>query len=202
MKIEKQNFASALMLLALVLSINSGVAQSPVYKADVPSSLLTPDKVQTELLGDLEFFDGMPNEATVKKTMDFLDLSRATEAFLNGIPAASIYAMLEGLKDGGAEPGDLMMWEDYGDARTLGLTWNTTTPYSFAEINVKEEPAIVEIPAGKLVGAVDDAYFRWVTDLGFTGPNQGKGGKFVFVGPDYDGNLPDGLSSCQNTYLP
>ena len=166
----------------------------PKYKADIPVGLLTPDKVNTELLGELEFFDGMPSDATVTKTMDFLDLSRAAEAFLNGIPAASIYAMLEGLKDGGAAPGDLMMWEDYGDARTLGLTWNTTTPYSFAEINVKDEPAIVEVPAGKLVGAVDDAFFRWVTDLGFTGPNQGKGGKFVFVGPDYNGKLPKGYS--------
>ena len=39
---------------------------------------------------------------------------------------------------------------------------------------------------------MDDAFFRWVTDLGLTGPNQGKGGKYVFVGPDYKGELPDG----------
>jgi hypothetical protein len=43
-----------------------------------------------------------------------------------------------------------------------------------------------------LVGAVDDAFFRHITDLGATGPNQGKGGKFIFVGPDYKGTLPDG----------
>ena len=164
----------------------------PAYKADVPSSLLTPDKVQTEMLGELDFFDGMPSDATVKKTIDFLDLSRAVEAFLNGMPATSIYAMLEGMKQAGANPGDLVLWQDYGDARTLALTFNTSTPYAFAEINVKEEPMIVDVPPGMLVGAVDDAFFRWVTDLGVTGPNQGKGGKFVFVGPDYDGKLPDG----------
>jgi hypothetical protein len=167
-------------------------AAEPKYKADVPKSLITPDKVQTELLGELEFTDGMPSEATVKKTYDFIDLSRAVDAFLNGIPAASIYAMLEGLKQAGAEPGDLVLWEDLYDARSLLLTPQTTTPYAFAEINVKDEPAIVEVPAGRLVGAVDDAFFRWVTDLGLTGPNQGKGGKYVFVGPDYEGELPDG----------
>jgi len=174
--------------------MNSGFAQSPLYKADVPASLLTPDKVQTEMLGELEFFDGMPSDATVKKTIDFLDLSRAVEVFLNGMPATSIYAMLEGLKQAGAEPGDLVLWENYGDARTLALTFNTSTPYAFAEINVKTEPAIVEVPPGALVGAVDDAFFRWVTDLGVTGPNQGKGGKYVFVGPDYKGELPDGYT--------
>ena len=70
-------------------------AQKPKYAADVPEFLLTPDKVETDLLGDLEFFDGMPSEATVEKTFDFLDLTRGVETFLNGMPATSIYAMLE-----------------------------------------------------------------------------------------------------------
>jgi hypothetical protein len=172
--------------------LSSSSAADPKYKADVPDSLITPDKVQTEFLGELNFTDGMPSDATVKKTYDFLDLSRAVDAFLNGIPCTSIYAMLEGLKQAGAEPGDLALWENYGDARTLALTFNTSTPYAFAEINVKDEPAIVEVPPGFLVGAVDDAFFRYVTDMGVTGPNQGKGGKWVFVGPDYEGELPEG----------
>jgi hypothetical protein len=179
--------------LIIVLSLAAAqAADSPRYKADVPQGLVTPDKVQTEMLGELEFFDGMPSDATVKKTRDFIDLSRAVDSFLNGIPAASIYAMLEGLEQAGAEPGDLVLWENLYDARSLLLTPQTTTPYAFAEINVKAEPAIVEVPAGRLVGAVDDAFFRWVTDLGVTGPNQGKGGRYVFIGPDYEGELPDG----------
>ncbi|XZE56119.1 DUF1254 domain-containing protein [Planctomycetaceae bacterium SH139] len=173
-------------------SAQESTYKEPKYKADVPQSLITPDKVQTEMLGELEFTGGMPSEATVKKTYDFIDLSRSVDAFLNGIPPTSIYAMLEGMKQAGAKPGDLVLWENYGDARTLALTFNTSTPYAFAEINVKDEPVIVEVPAGRLVGAVDDAFFRWVTDLGVTGPNQGKGGKYVFVGPDYQGELPEG----------
>jgi hypothetical protein len=35
-------------------------SKEPKYAADVPEFLLTPDKVETDLLGDLEFFDGMP----------------------------------------------------------------------------------------------------------------------------------------------
>ena len=177
---------------ALTAIFSSASAAQPKYKADVPAGLITPDKVQTEMLGELDFFDGMPSDATVKKTRDFIDLSRAVDSFLNGIPAASIYAMLEGLKQAGAEPDDLVLWENLYDARSLLLTPQTTTPYAFAEINVKAEPAIVEVPAGALVGAVDDAFFRWVTDFGATGPNQGKGGTYVLVGPDYKGDLPDG----------
>ena len=85
--------------------MNDSTTKKPKYSADVPEYLLTPDKVETEFLGDLEFFDGMPSESTVKKAFDFLDLSRGVEAFLSGMPAASLYAMLEGLKDIGLEPG-------------------------------------------------------------------------------------------------
>ncbi len=93
--------------LLLTFSAWAKDAQTPKYAADVPEFLLTPDKVETDLLGDLEFFDGMPSEATVQKTYDFLDLSRGVDAFLNGMPATSTYAFLEGLKDAGLKPGDL-----------------------------------------------------------------------------------------------
>ena len=191
---KTKRFIITLLASAALFSgfLSSASAGEPKYKANVPKGLLTPDRVQTDILGELDFFDGMPSDATVKKTFDFIDLSRAVDSFLNGIPAASIYAMLEGLKEAGAEPGNLVLWENLYDARSLLLTPQTTTPYAFAEINVKAEPAIVEVPAGALVGAVDDAFFRWVTDFGATGPNQGKGGKYVFVGPDYEGDLPDG----------
>jgi hypothetical protein len=190
-----QRYASTLLVATVALGqiFVSASAQEPEYKADVPESLLTPNTVETELLGTLDFFDGMPSDETVRKTIDFLDTSRAAEAFLTGMPATSIYAMLEGMKQAGAEPGDLVLWENYGDARTLALTFNTSTPYAFAEINVRDEPMIVEVPPGQLVGAVDDAFFRHVTDLGATGPNRGTGGKWLFAGPDFSGSVPEGL---------
>ena len=80
------------------------VAQHPpTYAADVPDSILTPDLVKTERLGDLNFFDGLPSEETVKKVYDYLDTARGVDAFLNGMPAASIYAFLEGMKEAGMD---------------------------------------------------------------------------------------------------
>ena len=64
----------------------------------------------------------MPSESTAQKIYDFLDLSRGVDAFLNGMPAASIHAFLEGLKQAGLEPGDLGIAEDLLDARGLLLT--------------------------------------------------------------------------------
>ncbi|MFT5699171.1 MAG: hypothetical protein ACI8ZB_002028 [Desulforhopalus sp.] len=182
-------FTSLTLLLSFSAWANE--SQKPKYSAKVPEFLLTPDKVETELLGDLEFFDGMPSEATVQKTYEFLDLSRGVSAFLSGMPAASIYAFLEGLKDAGLKPGDLGITEGLLDARGLLLTAQSTTPYALAEIDLKNGPVVVELP-GPVLGTLDDACFHFVSDVGLTGPDQGKGGKYLFIGPDYEGEIPEG----------
>jgi hypothetical protein len=63
----------------------------PKYSAKVPPSIQTPDTVQTRI-GTLKFFDGLPDEETVQKVYDNLDFGRGVEAFLAGMPAASVYA--------------------------------------------------------------------------------------------------------------
>ena len=69
------------------------------YKADVPKSITTPDSVKTRI-GTLKFFDGLPDKATVEKVYDNLDFNRGTEAFMAGMPAASVEALKAGLFDG------------------------------------------------------------------------------------------------------
>ncbi len=38
----------------------------------------------------------------------------------------------------------------------------------------------------------DDFWFRYITDLGIAGPDKGKGGKFLFLPPDFTGTPPEG----------
>ena len=40
------------------------------------------------------------------------------------------------------------------------------------------------------LGVVDDMWFNWITDFGLPGPDRGEGGKYLFVPPDYKGELP------------
>ena len=77
------------------------------------------------------------------------------------------------------------------DARSLFLTAQTTTPYVFGEIDLKDGPVVLDIRV-PVLGCVDDAFFRFVSDVGLTGPDQGRGGKYLFVGPDYEGDIPEG----------
>ena len=166
-------------------------AKQPNYSADVPESVITPDVVETEKLGTLRFFDGMPSEETVQKVYDNLDFSRGVETFLTGIPACSQYAFVRGMKEAGMKTYSMGIHEGLMDARSLWLTPNTTVVYCIAEINVKDGPTVMEVPPSVL-GPVDDGFFRWVTDVGFTGPDKGKGGKYLFLPPEYEGEIPQG----------
>jgi hypothetical protein len=109
---------------------------------------------------------------------------------LTGIPATSVRAVCNGFEQVGIKPNQgIGITEDLMDARSLFLTPNTTTIYVFTCLDLKDGPIVLEVPTGVL-GPVDDAYFRWVTDLGLTGPDGGKGGKYLFVPPGYSGDLP------------
>jgi hypothetical protein len=121
---------------------------------------------------------------------DQIDFGRGIEAFLTGMPATSVYAVCEGLDRAGIKRNQGMgITEDLMDARSLFLTPNTTTVYVLTCLDLKSGPMVLQVPPGVL-GPVDDAYFRWVTDVGLTGPDGGKGGKYLFMPPGYTGNLP------------
>ena len=39
---------------------------------------------------------------------------------------------------------------------------------------------------------MDDMWFRWVVDLGITGPDHGRGGKYLVLPPGWKGEVPEG----------
>ena len=184
-----KKIASTFFAMMAAVSTAQALDHKPEYSANVPPSITTPESVQTRI-GTLKFFDGLPDDEMVRKAYDQLDFSRGIEAFLSGIPAASLHAMCRGLNQAGVTPNKAIgITEDLMDARSLFLTPNSTTVYNFFCVDLKNGPVVVEIPPEAL-GPVDDAYFRFVTDVGLTGPDKGKGGKYLLVPPDYKGELP------------
>ena len=189
---ESRTMLAATLIGAATLASPSWAQQAPPrYQAKVPQSITTPDRLETQLLGPLEFRDGMPDQATADKAFDFVTVSRGVEAFLSGMSATSAQSMMDGFKRLGAEPGDLVVTENFMDARSLFLTPNTTTVYGATEINVVNGPMVMVVPQGVL-GPLGDGMFRYLTDVGFTGPDEGKGGRYLIVPADYNGEIPQG----------
>src|SRR6202023_1087838 len=56
----------------------------------------------------------------------------------------------------------------------------------------KTGPVVMDVPAGAIAGSANDFWQRSLSDLGLTGPDQGKGGKYVFVGPGQEAKAPAG----------
>jgi hypothetical protein len=162
---------------------------APKYAPDVPAKITTPDTVHTRI-GTLRFSSGTPDPATVQLAYDQQDLGRGIETFLKGISATSVQAACRGMEQVGVKPNaGIGITEDLMDARSLFLTPNTTTVYVVLCIDLKDGPVVVTVPP-RVLGPVDDADFRWVTDVGLTGPDKGAGGAYLFVPPGYKGALP------------
>ena len=67
------------------------------FNTPIPEKIMTPDRVPSRL-GTLEFFDGMPTEATAATVLEHLTFLRGVEVFLSAVPAASLEAMRAGWK--------------------------------------------------------------------------------------------------------
>jgi hypothetical protein len=180
----------AILLGLAVIGANAAEAPKMKMTTDIPESVTTPDSVETRI-GTLNFFDGIPTKETSALVYDNLDFLRGVESFLNGIPAASIEGMRRGAVSLGATNSNQVVYFDkLLDSRPLFLTGNTSTVYAAPILDLKKDgPTVVEIPAGAGPGTVNDAYFRFVVDMGAPGPDRGKGGKYLILPPDYTGDL-------------
>ncbi|MET0854677.1 MAG: DUF1254 domain-containing protein [Microterricola sp.] len=156
------------------------------------ASLSTPDTVSSPF-GDMHFFDGLPLPETVATAYDALDLMRAIEVFLNAVPGASLVAFRNGLRSVGVtSPRVIGITEPRANSNSLFLTPNTETTYGTTMLDLKAwGPTVIEVPEQSLC-VVDDFWFRYVADMGIAGPDRGEGGKYLFLPPGYDGDVPDG----------
>jgi len=157
---------------------------------EIPPAITTADKLETRI-GTLEFKDGAPSMKPVEKVYDNLDFMHVVEAFVNAFQEASIYAIWEGLLNMGVEDNTLVVFSELLDSKSLFLTANTDTPYLWGIIELSKGPMVFEVPP-KLLGTLDDMWFRWVTNVGLPGPDRGEGRKYLILPPGYHGPVPEG----------
>ena len=172
------------VLAACGLVLTAGLAWADAipegFNTPIPESIMTPDSVETSL-GTLNFFDGIPDQDTVAKVYDNLDRMRAIEAFLDMVPMASVEALRMGMESIGIDAANkIMLYDGLMDSNSLFLTGNTDTVYAIGLLDLERDgPTVVEVPPGAGPGTVNDAYFRFVIDMGPPGPDRGKGGKYL-----------------------
>jgi len=194
-----KHLACLLWVVVLLLTSCGPAATSggAVSYAPVPESILTPDSVESRL-GTLKFFDGYPSAETVETVYENLDFQRGVRAFLDTVQIASLYAVREGFREVGSVDGTVGIYENLMDSKSLFLTPNTESIYAMTWLDLNDGPVIVE-SAPNTLGIVDNFWFEYVADLGNAGPDRGQGGKFLFLPPGYEGEVPEGYHTYQSS---
>jgi hypothetical protein len=148
--------------------------------------------VQTRI-GDLHFENGYPSDETIDRLYEEMDFQRAVQAYIWGLPMVEMAEWSRNHHEVfGAGHTDFTTYLDFVEKQGI-LTANATTPYMMAFPNLKETgPLVFEIPAGPTAGGLLDFWQRPFADLGQTGPDQGKGAKYLILGPGHDAMNPEG----------
>ena len=137
----------AIMLAAMpaVAQMLSGPPADPQYKysTPMPPGVAAPDKVETRL-GTLRFDSGVPDQATTDKLYDNLDFQRAVQAYLLGLPPVNQLSNRTAILSMGPANETVPIWEQLVDSRTVELTANDNTPYTWFWVDLRKGPLVLE----------------------------------------------------------
>jgi hypothetical protein len=164
---------------------------TPGDNNQIPERIMTPATVEP---GTLKFFDGLPTKETSQKVYENLDFLRGVEVFLNFMPATSLEAIRRGqIEMGATAANQIVILDQLMDSASLFLTGNAETVYASVILDLERDgAAVAEIPPGCGPGTVNDAFFRFVVDMGAPRPERGKGGKYLILPPGYEGEPRSG----------
>jgi hypothetical protein len=178
----------------LALATTLSLVLAPVASAEVSEetlrSISTPESVDTRI-GKLDFSNGTPSAETASMVYDNLDATYAFRAFTDTFKGVSIEAIRQGFERAGIKDNEFLIFSELMDSASIFLTANADTIYYISFVDLSKGPMVFESPPGAL-GTIDDMWFRWIIDFGRPGPDRGEGGKYLLVGPGYDGYLPEG----------
>jgi len=120
----------------------------------------------------------------------------AIDAAMWGMPIVSFDAMRQAFfRDAGAQYGDIAYLSAPADWKLQLTTPNGSAYYVYFNFNTKDGPLVLDVPpaAGAgLFGSMLDAWQVPVADIGPQGEDQGKGGRYLLMPPDYAPDPPTG----------
>lgn len=151
------------------------------------------DEVISSPHGTIELEHTYMTDESSRKLFDAMDFQRTCQAYIWSIPLVGMAAW-EIEQNKNYETGELGVFAvlvSLKEKRGI-VTGNLTTPYILSFYDLGKGALVVDYPAGATAGAFLDYWQRPVADLGLTGPDQGKGGKYILISPEDDlGNYDD-----------
>lgn len=178
------------------------------YQAIALTALLSISNVVNAEKGRLfEKISGQPQQNTQVSTNNLalkVAQQRAFEAVVWAMPASAIHRLREGFMElPGVDNNVIIAYSKTAISKHKAITANAATPYITAYTDLRQGPVVLNLPASSekasLYGQVVDAWQSTIADVGPAGLDGGKGGKYLFLPPNYQGEIPKGYYVVQST---
>ncbi|MFO1023109.1 MAG: DUF1254 domain-containing protein [Planctomycetales bacterium] len=195
----------SIWILVLLVGLSGYVlAQGPKAASETARSLAIQHQ---EKITALPFVEKRATAESAQTLRDELLFHRATQTYLWAMPLINTLGMKVGsAKAFGEGYNVLPVWKKRLDAKTLVTTPNSDVIYAMSYVDLgKDGPLVFDAPP-MLQGILLDFWQRpipvdggkFAGDVGFFGPDQGKGGKFLLLPPGYKGEVPKGHFVCRS----
>jgi hypothetical protein len=125
-------------------------------------------------------------------------VQRATQVAMWGMPGVALVDFKKAtIRDLGGTINDVVYLKKPFSSRHGFLTANDVTAYAWGNLSTKDGPIVLEVPAASdkvsYFGSIVNAWQQPLEDVGpEPGADKGKGGKYLLLPPDYDGEIPNG----------
>jgi hypothetical protein len=181
MKITFLTFVVATIILA------TGCQNSDAQGVALEKAKLIGDEQINSPYGALELQHNYLTDESSEKLFDAMDLQRVSQAYIWSTPIVSFYTWIEeqNKEYNTGNLGEFAVFESLKEKRGV-VTGNATTPYIIQFCNLSNGAIEIEYPAGSTASGLMDLWQRPLADMGLTGPDQGKGGTYIVVGPEDD----------------
>ena len=130
-----------------------------------------------------------------QELFDAMDFQRASQAYIWTTPAVSYkqWQIEQAQTFNAHNLGEFVVYRSVKEKRGI-VTANLTTPYVINFLSLKDGAIKVIVPAGAIAGMFLDLWQKPVCDIGLTGPDKGKGGTYIIVGPEEELSQYEGKS--------
>ena len=147
-------------------------------------------KIFETRIGNITMDSGYITPETSQKLKDELFFQRAIQVYQLALPAVGGAGIFYDIDKINASSTDIIYWSDFMNSDIEILTPNISVLYLITMLDLSDGPIVIKVPGG-IMGALNNIYQQPLADIGISGPDEGNGGLYLIVPPNYNGTIPE-----------
>ena len=149
---------------------------------------------------DARFIGGYPTKETAEAAFEEYDYQAAVQFYVWAYAYLNNMGMEKGFAKMGGDERSFYIFSKRIQPQHILMTANSQVIYNWTRfIDLSKGPVVFEVPP-RSRGHFYDMGMRAYVDIGDVGPDKGKGGKYLVVTADFDGDIPEGYFEVRSMY--